>query len=105
MSQIPEELRTQLKKDEEQRKEVLMAYASWPHGPSGSVILKDLKASLDVPSYRLGGSKDDAIYREGRRSVWLDILAAIEAGQSLVENLGKAPVNQQQQAEQEDIFS
>lgn len=104
MSQLPNELKT-TKKDEDQRLEVLMAYAAWPHGVSGSVILKDLKASLDQPSYKLGGDTNDAIYREGRRSVWLDILAAIEAGQSLVENLGKAPANQQQHAEQEDIFS
>lgn len=104
MSQLPDALRTK-KQDEDKRLEVLMAYAAWPHSPSGSVIMKDLKASLDQPSYKLGGSKDDTLYREGRRSVWLDILAAIEAGQSLVENLGKAPVNQQQVAEQEDIFS
>lgn len=103
MPQLPEELKTE-KDDLEKRHEVLMAYASWPHGVYGSVILKDLKASLDRPSYRLGGSSKDAIYREGRRSVYLDILAAIEAGQSLVENLGKAPANQQAQAELGDLF-
>ena len=103
MAQLPEALKTQAE-DEAKRHEVLMAYAAWPHGVSGSVVLKDLKASLDQPSYRLGGNKDDALYREGRRSVWLDILAAIEAGQSLVENLGKAPANQQAQAELGDLF-
>jgi len=103
MSQLPDELKSE-KVDELKRAEVLMAYASWPHGPSGSVVLKDLKASLDQPSYKLGGNTNDAIYREGRRSVWLDILAAIEAGQSLVENLGKAPANQQAQAELGDLF-
>lgn len=103
MAQLPEELKAQ-SKDEAKRQEVLMAYAAWPNGVSGSVILKDLKASLDQPSYRPGRSVKDAIYREGRRSVWLDILAAIEAGQSLVENLGKAPANQQSQAELGDLF-
>lgn len=103
MAQLPEELKSQ-SKDEAARQEVLMAYAAWPHGVSGSVILKDLKASLDQPSYRPGMRTRDAIYREGRRSVWLDILAAIEAGQSLVENLGKAPANQQAQAELGDLF-
>lgn len=103
MAQLPDELKTK-KQDEELRMQVLMAYSSWPHSASGAIIMKDLKASLDQPSYRLGGNKDDAIYREGRRSVWLDILAAIEAGQSLTENLGKAPANQQAQADLGDLF-
>lgn len=59
---------------------VFEAYADWSTGPSGSVVLRDLKRRLDVPSYIVGIDSLELAHREGRRSVLLDILAAIEAG-------------------------
>lgn len=59
---------------------VLEAYADWSLGVSGAIVLKDLKRKLDVPSYLVGIDSLELAHREGRRSVLLDILAAIEAG-------------------------
>lgn len=68
----------------------LAAYASFFHNtPSGRAILADLKKSLDRETYRPGGNTNDTIWLEGRRSVYLDIVAAIGAGIEAIESAGR----------------
>lgn len=68
----------------------LEAYASFFHNTeSGRLILADLKHQLDRPVYRPGMSKDDTLWLEGRRSVYLDIVAAVGAGIEVIENVGR----------------
>lgn len=52
---------------------------------AGRAVLKYLHESLDGPSYRYGDDPLAVVYREGRRSVLRDILAAIESGRKLVQ--------------------
>lgn len=59
----------------------LLAYVGLPGD-----VLADLTATLDGPSYVPGDALATA-YREGRRSVLLDIRACIEAGEELAHNL------------------
>lgn len=104
MSQIPDALKSKLAEDAA-RTEVLMAYAAMPNTYSGSIILKDLRASLGGASYLPGEDALTMAYREGRRSVLLSIEALIAEGQARTENLGATRPDLQAQAEQEDIFS
>jgi hypothetical protein len=68
----------------------LEAYVSLFHNtPSGRQILADLKASLDRPTYRPGMSPNDTLWLEGRRSVYLDIIASVGAGEELIESGGE----------------
>lgn len=79
-------------KDEadERHLKTLEAYASFFHNSdSGPKILADLKKNLDRPTYRPGMSRDDMLWLEGRRSVYLDIVAAVGAGVEVLENVGR----------------
>jgi hypothetical protein len=68
--------------------QVLAQYASFfQNSHDGQRILADLKKSLDRPTYRPGRSTDEVIWREGRRSVYLDIVAAVGAGIEAIETL------------------
>jgi len=60
----------------------LVDYASFFHGSiEGRRILGYLKDALDGGSYRPGMDTNEVIYRAGRRSVYLDIIAAVGAGE------------------------
>lgn len=68
----------------------LEAYASFFHNTdSGRRILADLKKNLDRPTFRPGMNTDDTLWLEGRRSVYLDIVAAVGAGVEAIENVGR----------------
>ena len=63
-----------------QEKIVLAAYAWWGETPNGKLVLEDLKShSAGRPSYVKGDPYATA-FNEGRRSMYLDIEAAIAAG-------------------------
>lgn len=75
-----------------QRLKTLGAYASFFHNSeSGPAILADLKKSLDQPTYRPGRDTNEVIWREGRRSVYLDIVAAVGAGVEAIESFRSEP--------------
>ena len=60
----------------------LVDYASFFHGSiEGRRILKYLKDSLDGSSYRPGMDALETAYQAGRRSVYLDIVAAVGEGE------------------------
>jgi len=68
----------------------LQAYVSFFHNaPSGRLVLADLKASLDGETYWAGMRSEDSIFLQGRRSVYLDIITAIGAGEIAVESAGE----------------
>lgn len=75
---------------EEQRLAGLTAYASFFHNTeSGRLILADLKKNLDRPTFRSGMNPNETLWLEGRRSVYLDIIAAVGAGVEAIENVGR----------------
>jgi len=76
-------------------REVLEAYANWSMSPSGSIVLKDLRKKLDVPSYLVGIDALEMAHREGRRSILLDIQAAIALGHQEKSALPE-PTNEQE---------
>lgn len=77
---------------EKARLKMLGRYASFFHNSeAGPQILADLKKSLDQPTYRPGRSSDEVIWREGRRSVYLDIVAAVGAGIEAIETQMSEP--------------
>lgn len=60
----------------------LVDYASFfQNSLEGPRILRYLKDSLDGSSYRPGQDALETAYRAGRRSVYLDIVAAVGEGQ------------------------
>jgi len=68
--------------------QTLAQYASFFHNSvAGPQIMADLKKMLDRPTYRPGRSNDEVLWREGRRSVYLDIVSAIGAGIEAIESL------------------
>ncbi len=67
----------------------LSAYVSlFQNTPSGREVLADLKHSLDGPSYRPGMDTHVTAWLEGRRSVYLDIVASVGAGNEQIESAG-----------------
>jgi len=82
----------EVKKDEQDDEvtRIFSAYASLFHNTdSGRAILADLKKALDGPSYRPGMSPNDTIWLEGRRSVYLSIVASMEEGIERIESAGR----------------
>jgi hypothetical protein len=82
----------EVKKDEadDEVARIFSAYASFFHNtPSGREILADLKKSLDGPTYRPGMSVNDTIWLEGRRSVYLSIVASVGEGIERIESAGR----------------
>lgn len=70
----------------------LQAYASFFHNSeSGPRILADLKKALDGPSFRPGMDALTTAWLEGRRSVYLLIVAAVGAGVEAIESAGAQP--------------
>ena len=64
----------------------LVDYASFFHNsPEGRRILSYLRDSLDGNTYRPGMDAMETAYRAGRRSVYLDILAAVGQGEEEIE--------------------
>lgn len=64
----------------------LADYASFFHNSGeGQRILGYLKESLDGPTYRPGMDPQESAYRAGRRSVYLDIVAAVGEGIEVIE--------------------
>lgn len=83
-----DEQEKELERMERDRLQILGAYASFfQNTADGQRILVDLKKSLDQPTYRPGRSTDEVIWREGRRSVYLDIVAAVGVGVEAIETL------------------
>lgn len=75
---------------DEQRLVGLTAYASFFHNTeSGRLILADLKKNLDRPTFRPGMNPNETLWLEGRRSVYLDIVASVGAGIEAIENVGR----------------
>ncbi len=69
--------------------ETLIAYhTTFKNSPAGQRVYRDLVLTLDRLSYAEGCDALALAFREGRRSVLLDIRAAMEAGAKLVDNLG-----------------
>ena len=69
---------------EQERLRRLVDFASFFHGSvEGPRILSYLKASLDGNTYRPGQDALETAYRAGRRSVYLDIVAAVVEGQQV----------------------
>jgi hypothetical protein len=90
-----DEQEKELEEMEYERLKMLSRYTSFFHNSeSGPNILADLKKSLDQPSYRPGRSTDEVIWREGRRSVYLDIISAVGEGMKVIESLGSEPQTQ-----------
>ena len=60
----------------------LVDYASFFHNSiEGPRILRYLRDSLDGSSYRPGQDALETAYKAGRRSVYLDIIAAVGEGE------------------------
>ena len=67
--------------------QTLVQYASFFHNSiAGRLVLEDLKKVLDRPSYKPGRSTEEMVWREGRRSVYLDIVMAVSAGIEAIES-------------------
>jgi len=63
----------------------MVAYAvTFGNTESGRTVLEDLKASLDGPTYRPGMDLHESTWRAGRRSVYLELLSAMDAGFQLL---------------------
>jgi hypothetical protein len=74
----------------------LVDYASFFHNTiEGPRILRYLKDSLDGSSYRPGQDALETAYKAGRRSVYLDIVAAVGEGE---EEMAREKVKPQQEA-------
>ena len=70
---------------EKERLKRLVDFASFfQHSIEGPRILSYLKGSLDGNSYRPGQDALETAYRAGRRSVYLDIIAAVGEGQEVM---------------------
>jgi hypothetical protein len=68
----------------------LSAYVSFFQNlQSGRDILADLKNALDGPVFRPGMDRDTMLWLEGRRSVYLDIVASVGAGVAMIESGGQ----------------
>lgn len=68
----------------------LSAYVSlFQNTREGRAVLDDLKKSLDGPSFRPGVDTHTAAWLEGRRSVYLDIVASVGGGVALIESGGQ----------------
>lgn len=75
----------------------LVDYASFfQNSLEGPRILRYLKDSLDGSSYRPGQDALETAYKAGRRSVYLDIVAAVGEG---VEEMQREKVTPQQEAQ------
>lgn len=80
------------KNQDEEFVQSLAAYASFFHNSeAGPRILADLKKSLDGPSFRPGMDALTTAWNEGRRSVYLQIVAAVGAGVEAIESAGAQP--------------
>lgn len=79
---------TAVPQDEDETTEAarrIIAYAvTFGNTESGRSVLVDLKASLDGPSYRPGMDLHESTWRAGRRSVYLELVSAMEAGFQLL---------------------
>jgi hypothetical protein len=75
----------------------LVDYADFFHSSvTGHRILRYLKDSLDGSSYRPGQDALETAYKAGRRSVYLDIVAAVGEGE---EEMVRERVVPQQEAQ------
>lgn len=63
--------------------DVLLAYWSFAQSPSGQLVLEDMKKQLDGRTFTPGMDPATAAYNAGRRSVYLDLIEAIKAGDEL----------------------
>lgn len=74
----------------------LVDYASFFHNSiEGPRILKYLKDSLDGSSYRPGMDALETAYQAGRRSVYLDIVAAVGEGEEAIASETKVEPQQE----------
>jgi hypothetical protein len=74
----------------------LIDYASFFHNSvEGPRILRYLRDSLDGSSYRTGQDALEMAYRAGRRSVYLDIVAAVGEGEEEIERATKTEPQQE----------
>ena len=71
---------------ERERLKRLVDFASFfQNTVEGPKILSYLKSSLDGNSYKPGQDALETAYRAGRRSVYLDIIAAVGEGQEVLQ--------------------
>ncbi len=74
----------------------LVDYASFFHNTiEGPRILRYLRESLDGNSYRPGQDALETAYRAGRRSVYLDIIAAVGEGEEEMARVTKVEPQQE----------
>lgn len=92
------------KQEEQKQRELFLAYASWANSISGSRVIAHLREEVSALSYAPGRDAMETAFREGRRSIVLDILANVDNGQKLAENADLERSDLQTAAEQGDIF-
>lgn len=89
---------TQMSEEEIERESLkrLVDYASFFHNTlEGPRILRYLREALDGSSYRPGMDALETAFRAGRRSVYLDIVAAVGEGEAEMARVTKVEPQQE----------
>ena len=89
---------TQMSEEEIEKESLkrLVDYASFFHNTiEGPRILRYLRESLDGNSYRPGMDALETAFRAGRRSVYLDIVAAVGEGEEEIARATKVEPQQE----------
>lgn len=92
------------KNEQQKQRELFSAYASWANSVSGSLVLAHLREEISALSYAPGRDAMETAFREGRRSIVLDILSNVANGQQVAETGDLERSDLQTSAEQGDIF-